>query len=167
MHFHICSSPSQKSSLALVPGESQRRGGFWKLRPPAGPRQLVCEGPTARLPSPAHLLSQPLPLSTARNHRPALRGLGALHQPLCWFCSNTLSFPRGHLPCPAGLASSLGPVPSATACSAQDPCSSPRAQAQLPPVTSAQSGRGWGWLGPWSCCADPPVGPAPNRSPSA
>lgn len=148
-------------------GESQRRGGFWKLRPPAGPRQLVCEGPTARLPSPAPPSASAPPFPRSQEPPSCPPGLGALRQPLCWFCSNTLSFPRGHPPCPAGLASSLGPVPSATACSAQDPCSSRRAQAQLPPVTSAQSGRGWGWLGPWSCCADPPLGPAPNRTPSA
>lgn len=98
--------PVRSQALPWSLGESQR-----KLRPPTGPRQLVCEGPTARLPSPAppSVLAPPFPHS--REPLAALRGLVALRQRLRWFCSNTLSFPRGHLPCPAGLASSLGPRP--------------------------------------------------------
>lgn len=151
-------------------GESQRRGGFWKLRPPAGPRQLVCEGPTARLPSPAPPSASAPPFPRSQEPPSCPLGLGALRQPLCWFCSNTLSFPRGHPPCPAGLASSLGPVPSATACSAQDPCSSlfPKGPGAAAPRDLSTVWQRVGLAGPLELLRrPPPPGPAPNRTPSA
>lgn len=117
-------------------GGSQRRGGFWRLRIPAGPQQLVCEGPTVRLPSPAPpSVSAPPPFPTARNHLPSCPpGPGNPPPTTLLVLLQCPQLPQRapSLSCWAGLLSGP-PVPSATACSAQDPCSSRRARAQPPP----------------------------------
>lgn len=119
---------------------------------------MFARAPQRGFPLPPHLPPQPLPFPAARNHRPALWAWEHSANHSAGSAPTPSASPEGTLPVLLGWPPLWAPSPLPQPVPPKTPAlpSSRRAQAQLPPVTSAQSGRGWGWLGPWSCCADPP-----------
>ena len=125
-------------------GGSQRRGGFWRLRPPAGPRQLVCKGPTARLLSPAppsvsappfpHS-QEPLAVCPPRPCSPPPTTLLVLLQ------RPQLPQRAPYLSCWAGLLS--GPRPLRHSLFRPSSLLFAKGPGATARVTSAQAGRGW------------------------
>ncbi|CAN0549681.1 unnamed protein product [Rangifer tarandus platyrhynchus] len=150
MNAGVSFSHPQKSQSEVKPclgpwGDPGGGEGSWRLRPPAGPRQLVCEGPTARLlsPAPTFRLSaalfphsqEPLAVCPPRPGSPPPTALLVLLQ-------------RPHLPqrapslsCWDGLLS--GPRPLRHSLFPPRPLLFTKGPGAAAPVTSAQSGRGW------------------------